>query len=82
MRSMPEMTLQQAFDMAVAHHNAGRLGEAEAVYRQILVYQPQHVETMQMLARLEHQRGKFAGAEHLLRQAISLAVQPRAFARS
>jgi tetratricopeptide (TPR) repeat protein len=69
---MPEMTLQQAFDMAVAHHNAGRLGEAESVYRQILVYQPEHVDAMRMLARIEHQRGNFAGAEHMLRQAIAL----------
>ncbi|MGD0463757.1 MAG: hypothetical protein ABSB74_14820 [Tepidisphaeraceae bacterium] len=30
------MTLQQALDLGVQHHQAGRLGEAEGIYRQIL----------------------------------------------
>ena len=36
------MTIQQAFDRALQHHQAGRLTEAEALYRQILAVQPNH----------------------------------------
>jgi len=30
------MTISQAFDLALQHHHAGRLADAEALYRQIL----------------------------------------------
>ena len=37
---MPEqqqtLTIQQAIDLGVQHHTAGRLPEAEGIYRQIL----------------------------------------------
>ena len=36
------MTVPQAFDLALQHHQAGRLAEAEALYRQILATQPDY----------------------------------------
>jgi len=33
------LTIQQALDLAVQHHNAGRLSEAETIYQQILLNQ-------------------------------------------
>ena len=33
------MTIQQAFELALQHHQAGRLADAEAIYRQILAVQ-------------------------------------------
>lgn len=39
---MPQLTLQQAFDLAQQHHRAGRLNEAEKIYRGILAQQPGH----------------------------------------
>jgi len=40
---MAQLTHQQAFELALQHHQAGRLREAEQLYRQILTYQPEHV---------------------------------------
>ena len=40
----PHMTIPQAFDLALQRHRAGRLAEAEALYRQILAAQPKHAE--------------------------------------
>jgi hypothetical protein len=37
---MPQMTIDQAFRLAFAHQAAGRLREAEALYRQILAVRP------------------------------------------
>src|SRR6478672_2820828 len=71
-RGMPEMTLQQAYDTAVGHQRAGRLREAEEIYRQLLVYQPEHVDAMLMMARLEHQLGRHDAAAGLLRRVVAL----------
>ena len=35
------MTLQQQFESGVSHHQAGRLAEAERIYRQVLAQQPE-----------------------------------------
>ena len=58
--------------MAIQHHRAGRLPEAEALYRRILSHQPDHFDTLQMLARLSYQAGRPAEAVELLRRAIEL----------
>ena len=34
------LTIQQAIDLGVQHHNAGRLPEAENIYQQILQSRP------------------------------------------
>ena len=33
---MTQMTIDQALQIALGHHEAGRLAEAEGIYRQIL----------------------------------------------
>ena len=33
---MAQLTIQKAFELAVQHHQAGRLPQAEQLYRQIL----------------------------------------------
>ena len=37
------LTIQQAIDLAVQHHNAGRLSKAENIYQQILQSEPNHL---------------------------------------
>jgi predicted O-linked N-acetylglucosamine transferase (SPINDLY family) len=69
---MPEMTLPQAFELAVQHHQAGRLQEAESIYRQILAVQPWHADTLHHLGIMAHQVGKNEMAVDLIRQAIGL----------
>ena len=65
------MTISQAFQIALQHHQTGRLAEAEALYRQILAAQPGHADTLNMLGVLAHQAGRLEAAD-LIRQAIAL----------
>ncbi len=66
------MTLQQAFDVAVQHHQAGRLPEAEAIYRQILALDPGHARALHFLGVIAHQVGRNEVAVELIREAIAL----------
>jgi protein O-GlcNAc transferase len=71
---MNRLAIQQAFDLAVRHHQAGRLQEAEKIYRQILTQQPEHVGAIQYLGVMAHQTGQSDLAVQLIRRAI--AIQP------
>ena len=66
------MTLQQAFDLALQHHQAGRLAEAEAIYRQILAQEPNHADTLHLLGVIAQQAGRSDLAVELIRKAITL----------
>ena len=44
------VTIDQAFQLALQHHQAGRLAEAEAIYRQILAVEPRHADVLHNLA--------------------------------
>ena len=46
---MSQLRLQQAFELAVRHHQAGRLREAEGIYRQVLRHQPGHADALHLL---------------------------------
>ena len=67
---MPGLTTQELYQQAMQHHQAGRLREAETLYRQVLSAEPQHVEAMGMLARLALQVGQIEPAIELLQRAI------------
>jgi protein O-GlcNAc transferase len=67
---MAPITIQQALDLAVQHHQAGRLREAETLYRQVLAQQPQHVGAMHLLGVIAHQAGRNDIAVDLIRRAI------------
>ena len=67
------MTIPQAFDLALQHHQAGRLAEAEPLYRQILAADPRHSDALHLLGVIAHQVGQHVPAIDLIRQAISLA---------
>jgi protein O-GlcNAc transferase len=60
------------FDLAVQHHRAGRLKEAEDLYRQILAQEPGHFGAMHLLGVLAHQTGQDDVAVDLIRGAIAL----------
>lgn len=68
------MTAQQAFDLALQHHQAGRLAEAESLYRQILAVQPQQAEALHLLGILANQTARPELAVELIRQV--LAIEP------
>lgn len=55
---MVAVSLDQAFRLAVAHHQAGRLSEAEGLYRQILGAQPNHAGALHLLGVIADQVGR------------------------
>ncbi|MCE2509986.1 MAG: methyltransferase domain-containing protein [Alphaproteobacteria bacterium] len=61
---------------AVRHHEAGRLDEAEALYRKVLAEEPDQPDALHLLGVLAQQRGEHAAAVELLRQAV--AQDPKA----
>lgn len=72
---MSSTTLQHAFDLAVGHHRAGQLKEAENLYRQILAQVPDHPESLHLLGVVAHQTGRKDLSVQLIRTAI--ARQPQ-----
>ncbi|HEY3900886.1 MAG TPA: tetratricopeptide repeat protein [Chthoniobacter sp.] len=66
------MTVPQAFALALQHHQAGRLADAEALYRQILSAQPNHADSWHLLGVIAHAAGKRDLAVEWIRRAISL----------
>ncbi|WP_348545012.1 tetratricopeptide repeat protein [Chthoniobacter sp.] len=69
---MPTVTVQQAFELALQHHQAGRLAEAETLYRQILAVQPHHADALHFLGVIAHQAGRHDLAVEWIRGAIAL----------
>ncbi len=65
------MTIPQALALALQHHQAGRLAEAEAIYRQILAVEPHHSGALHYLGVIAHQVGRHDLAIELIRQAIA-----------
>jgi len=70
------MTDAAAMAIAVGHHRAGRLAEAESLYRQILNHQPGNVQVLGLLGALLGQQGRFDAAEQMLRRVV--AIDPKA----
>jgi 2-polyprenyl-3-methyl-5-hydroxy-6-metoxy-1,4-benzoquinol methylase/Tfp pilus assembly protein PilF len=66
--SLLEETL---FHQAMAHHQAGRLREAEADYRDVLASNPRHTGALGYLGLLAHQLGHSDTGIDLLRKAIA-----------
>ena len=73
MATMTQIPIQQALRVAVEHHRAGRLREAEAIYRQILSVQPTQPDALHLLGVLAGQLGRHDLATDLIRQAIAAA---------
>jgi protein O-GlcNAc transferase len=68
------LTVQQALDSALRHHDAGRLPEAEGLYHRILQADPNQPVALHLLGVIAHQVGKNDIAAELIGKA--LAVQP------
>jgi protein O-GlcNAc transferase len=63
---------EQAFERALDHHRAGRLGDAERGYRQILEHEPQHPDALHLLGVIALQTGHLDAALALVQQAVDL----------
>jgi protein O-GlcNAc transferase len=69
---MPSMTLEQGLNAAVNLQRAGRLEDAEKVYRQILAQQPDCGDALHLLGVLCAQWGRHSESLDFIRKAISL----------
>ena len=68
---------QEVFALAYGHHRAGRLGEAERLYRQVLAAVPGHADSLHLLGLIVKDRGCRHEAAGLIGRAIaSKADQP------
>lgn len=66
-------------EKALAHHRAGRLAEAEAIYRQILATDSRHGDSLHLLGMIEHQRGNNDAAVEMIQQAIASSPDEAAY---
>jgi predicted O-linked N-acetylglucosamine transferase (SPINDLY family) len=69
---MPSATLEQALQLAIGYHQAGRFPEAEEIYRQILVSFPDHAGTLHWLGATACVWGHFDVAIDLISRAIAI----------
>ncbi|HYB08097.1 MAG TPA: sulfotransferase [Alphaproteobacteria bacterium] len=67
------------YETAKALHRAGRLAEAEALYRVILAAEPTHPDTLHMMGVLALQSGQASAALLPLERAVALHSQNPAF---
>lgn len=75
MGSSQSSTVEQ-LQQALAHHQAGRLQQAEMLYRDILAREPGHPDALHLLGAIAHQLGQHEQAVSLIELAIR--AQPRA----
>src|SRR5262245_14728723 len=60
---------------AMGHHQAGRLGDAEAHYQRALAIDPNQFDALHFLGLLEAQRGRLAEADRLVERSLSINGQ-------
>ena len=66
------MTVQQAVDLGVQHHNAGDLPTAESIYQQVLKAEPNQPVALHLLGVIAHQVGKNDIAVDLIGKALTI----------
>jgi predicted TPR repeat methyltransferase len=65
-------SINQALQAALAHHQARRLPQAQAIYQQILQVAPNHPDALHFSGLIAHQTGKNEIAIEFIRKALSL----------
>jgi len=65
------MSIRQTLGTALAHHQAGRPREADALYRQVLQLQPNNPDALHLLGVIACQTGDHETAVGLINRAIS-----------
>lgn len=69
---MQKPTIEQTFEQALQHHQAGRLAEAERAYRRILQQEPDHSDALHLLGVVALQTGSLEPALQLVQRAVAL----------
>ena len=68
---MGSAAINETLQTAVGHHQAGRLAEAEAIYRQILTQVPNHADALHLLGLVAFQTGHYDAAIELIGRAVA-----------
>jgi tetratricopeptide (TPR) repeat protein/SAM-dependent methyltransferase len=69
----PAQDVTQAFLVAARHHQAGRIAEAESLYRQVLTLNPRHAESLYYLGIIQLRAGRPQQAVDFISRAIAVA---------
>src|SRR5437016_12844361 len=69
MTSQPPITTRPVIEIAIQHHQAGRLSEAEDMYRQMLDTYPDHFDALHLLGVISYQAAKYDEAVRLITKA-------------
>ena len=64
--------ISEILNLGLQHHQAGRLQEAEALYRQILQVEPNNSDALHLLGVITHQSGRHDAAVEFIVRAIAL----------
>jgi tetratricopeptide (TPR) repeat protein/SAM-dependent methyltransferase len=78
-RAAPADYLSELTHKGLQLHRAGRLPEAEAIYRQVLDAKPGHADANHLLGGLAHQAGNHALAVELISKAVAKAPKQPAY---
>ena len=62
----------QSLNLAIEHHQAGRLREAETIYRELIATKPLQSDALYLLAVLENSKGNNRAAIDLLKQFLTI----------
>lgn len=73
--STQQLSIEQALQLAVQHHQRGDLITAESVYRQILGQVPGNADAWHLLGLVLHARGETADALAHVRRALEISPQ-------
>jgi protein O-GlcNAc transferase len=69
---MAEMSIQQAFGLALQHHNRGNLQEAQSIYQQIVAVQPTHADALHLLGVIHRRTGNPTAGIELMQRALAI----------
>jgi protein O-GlcNAc transferase len=65
-------TIADTLQIAIQHHQAGRLPVAEQTYRQILAIDPDHIDALHLVGVVLYQLGNFSLAIDCIERAVAL----------
>lgn len=71
-QKVPSPNLQQSFTEALELHQAGRLPDAQRLYRQILAFDARNADALHLLGLIAHQLGRSDVAVNLIGKAIRI----------
>ncbi len=69
------LSSDELLNQAIQSHEAGELGRAETLYREVLRQTPNHPDALHLLGLLAHRAGRLSEAAALIRQALTVVPE-------